>query len=255
LVDDAIKQRRSADALASIDRWWPKTNDTDVLEARARAYETQAQQCSTLPCRVSALTKAAGTHANEQRTLSAQKAASELDAALTPPATADRDVLAHLQRARDVESLANEIGKSDLDDDLKRRAKESVGWANAERAKVAAVGASIEVLDLIFGRLTRVDTTNAKTSLSGGLEAYFALDSRARCVGIYVVGSQKDSRLFISADWSAQRLIGQAIGRQVQTIVAAPDSGVKRWFEGGVPVVARFMNQSLVELRIGQATP
>jgi hypothetical protein len=257
LVDDSIKQHKAADAVASIDRWWPKTKDQDVLEARARAYDAEAQECSTVPCRLSALNKAAASHASEQRKLWAQKTHSELDAALTPPATADRDVLTHLRRAKVIESLAVEVTKSDLDETLKHRAADAATWVAAERAKVAELGASIDVLDLLVGPLTRLDTNSAKTGLSGGLDAYFSLDSQAHCVGIYVVGSANGQRLFASADWPAQRVIAQAIGRPVQTIVSAPnsDSGAKRWSEGGVPVVARFMDRSLVELRIGQATP
>jgi hypothetical protein len=254
-IRGAIAQKQPMQALAAIDKWFPKTSDPEVAEEIARAHEASARACSSLSCKYSFATRAQSAHPNEVRATTAATLRSQLETALAPPATIDKDVLVHLRTAHDLEVVALETLKLVADDDLKKRAQTALDWILSERAKVPVLGANIDVVEQLVGQLKRLDTERASTSLTGGLDAFFAFDSKARCTGIYVVGTSEHQRMFVSSEWSAQRLIAQAIGRPVQTRITAPSSGVMRWYEGSASVTARFLDKNLVELRIGKAAP
>jgi hypothetical protein len=254
-VRDAIKVKKAPDALASIEKWFPGSADPEITEEKARAHEAAAANCAGLPCKYAAATRALTAHATDARKRTADAMRAELQAALTPPATPNKDLLAHLKSARDLEAVAAETLSLKELNEIEKSAQTAIDWVATERAKVRVLGSSIEIVEQVFGQLKRLDTERASATLTGGLEAYFSFDKQARCTGMYVVGTIDHHRLFVSSVWSAQRLVAQAVGRPVQTKISAPSSGPLRWYEGSAPVTARFMDGTLAELRIGQAMP
>jgi hypothetical protein len=87
---------------------------------------------------------------------------------------------------------------------------------------------------------------------AGGVAVYAAVDRSGRCTGLFAIGSPPDRRL-TSETWPAQRVLSQALGRPAA--IKTSSGPTSQWYDGGVPIVARWRDGELVELRIGDAMP
>jgi len=85
------------------------------------------------------------------------------------------------------------------------------------------------------------------------------IGSGDHCTGLYVVGATAGLRALSGKEDGLRRLLVQATGRPRATIRVRDQSPrvhlVSRWSEGSTPVTARWNGSTLMELRIGDATP
>jgi hypothetical protein len=58
-----------------------------------------------------------------------------------------------------------------------------------------------------------------------------------------------------SETWPAPRLVSQAIGRPSVLRTPKPGQATTLWYAAGTRVVARWIAETPIELRIGDATP
>jgi hypothetical protein len=126
---------------------------------------------------------------------------------------------------------------------------------DAERAKVSLLRSPLPVVEELFEAKSEADRKGVAHVALDGVTAYLSLDGSQRCLGIYAVGSG-GRRTYASTSWSPERLLSQAIGHGAK--LHQPTQGAQAtasWYEAGFPIVARWRDSELVELRIGDATP
>ena len=251
--------RDSQAALDAADRWFPLAKgaaDAEVAEERARAHEIAGSACPSEPCRLVEATNANLAHGTPERANATQVARLALLNALDPKAAGEKDVAERLKHLRVLGATAMETRKSlEGDVELHDPAAAALAFAESERAKVALLLSPLPVVEELLGAKA---TTRDKvaTIVLEGLTAYVALDGAGRCAGVYAVGDG-DRRHLPDSGWSAEHLLGQSIGRAAKIRQPTPQgsTATSRWYEAGVPVIARWHDSALVELRIGDATP
>jgi hypothetical protein len=259
-VRELIDAKNPAAALATIDKWLPGT-DPLVAEERARAHEATRASCSNEPCRLAEAVSANTARATPARATEIDAARARVVDALAQGKVDSKEVLTRLQQLRAVAETAQQtIKNAGNDGDLAKRAGEASTWAEAERAKVPLMNASLAVVEELLGAST-VNEHDVPMIGLGGTTVYVALDAtKKRSVGFYVLGNRMGGYELRSAEWAPERLVSQAVGRAATIHKVGQDStGISRWYEAGVPVIARWrgaqVEQHLVELRIGDATP
>lgn len=164
--------------------------------------------------------------------------------------------LAHVQRLRTLrEDAEKTLVVAGDDSELKGKADAAVAISDSERAKVPLLGADEAVVDDVLGVGTDHGANMMLVSLAGGVSVYRVHDALRRCMGIYVVGSRKGARAINGKDWTAARILSQAVGHSSTIKKPVGSATVTRWAEGPFPVVARWEGGDLVELRVGDAAP
>jgi len=252
-----LADRHPDAALAKIDQWFRESwkADPELAEERARAHDARGETCANEPCRL-----ATARSAQAARSTPARQAAVDALHAQIVAALANREVsgTSTLERARNLGQIAKLAAETlqlvPDDEPLRVAATNAKTWAEAERGGMAVLGADRALATELLGTLVGDSPERASVSLEGA-EVYLSFDLRGRCRGVYVVGPTLRRELH-SAAWPADRLLSQVTGRT--TSVRKPSKAtdtVSSWREGGVKVVARWSDQSLVELRIGDAAP
>jgi hypothetical protein len=87
----------------------------------------------------------------------------------------------------------------------------------------------------------------------GGVAVYAAVDKAGRCTGLFAIGDSPSNRALKSDSWPAHRILSQALGRPAT--IKRSNGPTSQWYEGGVPVVVRWRDGEIMELRVGNATP
>jgi hypothetical protein len=257
-VQQAIDGRRPADAIARIDKWFPKwKTDPEIATRRSLAEDVAFAACADDPCRYSTAAAANDASTTPERLARAAAAKAALLTSLDFAEMPGEPLLARLQRLGSVLALATQpvvAGASDLE--LSEKAKTAGAFAGAERGKVALVNADEPVAAELLGPLTERDPKVATATVSG-VSVSLALDAQRKCRGVYLVGPTPGSRLLdAGGDAPARaRLLSQVFGHSTSVRPPAPGGTTSRWTEGATPVVARWKDGQLVELRIGDATP
>jgi hypothetical protein len=251
-----IDDRLPADAVGRIDQWWSASwkSDPEVAELRAKAEDEAYAACSDDPCRYSAAVLASDAAATPDRATRAATARQTLTSDLTFVEVAGESELSRLQRLRALaQTAASSTRVAGGDQDMAIKAAAAATLAASERAKVALIGADEPVAAELIGTATHVDASVEGAAVDVVL-TFLSIDGQKKCRGVYLVGPVEASRSLEVAAATTVRLLSQAVGHPA-TIKKPTRGDTSRWAEGWVPVVGRWADGTLVELRIGDATP
>lgn len=231
-----------------------------LTELNAQVHDAAYEGCATEPCRwksASEATRAAPTPEREQR---AARTRAALVDQLSPAPRPKLPSLEWLQRLDQTLALVQELGETPADADLAARARKAATWAQEERQSIPLIGADRAVAAGLL-QLPSSGASDVLTKSKTGVTLYCAMKEE-RCTGAYVVGSSKDSRVLNTpalATASAE-FLSQALGHPSELPtppkpVAGKAPTLSTWRDGKVPLVARWNNTDLMELRIGEAKP
>jgi hypothetical protein len=253
-----LAAQREGDALARLDGWTRELAPVaEAPELRAEANDQKAAHCPDAACRFLAARAAEAAHASPARAHAVARAREGLVAALQPREAADPDQLVRVRALHAAAEMGSAIKAAKPDEDLVQRASTAVAAYNAELTKVRLVGAPTSLVDEVLARPKSGSALTGWPELHG--VAVYVAESGGRCAGLYVVGAAKDARPLSGKQPALARLLAQATGSASAGIQARPRGGktheTTRWNEGGTPVVARWHGETLMELRIGAATP
>ncbi len=255
MVRSSIAAGRANDAFVAIERWFAGSKDADVREELARAHELALKACAEDACSLTHASAATAAAETSARTAAATEIRTRLLDALAIPAAAEPDLVARLRNVRELSVLATKtLSASTKFPEVQGKAKELLEWANAQVAKVPLLGARLEVAAQILPTAFKMNEKTALAHLDGGVDVYLNLDGRGAIRGVYAIATEEAKRVFSSSSWTPNRILSQATGRSTAMVASSKDP-VLRWNEGNVPVVARYRDNNLVELRIGDARP
>ncbi|EAU65812.1 hypothetical protein STIAU_6231 [Stigmatella aurantiaca DW4/3-1] len=179
---------------------------------------------------------------------------------LIPSTREGESDLVWLQRVDQVLAGVEAAAKLPGDRELAARALDASNWAREERGKLALVGAEralvLQLLHLPAAPSARIITLESDT-----VQLHCAMEGE-RCVGVYLVGRDKAGRV-LNAPAQAEEtaaLLSQALGQSVPLPTPPAREGTRgpttsTWKVGTVPVVARWRNSDLMELRVGDLKP
>jgi hypothetical protein len=179
--------------------------------------------------------------------------------ALTFAERVDDTPLTRLARLRAQRDAAAAL-KGDPDKEVAERARIAGEFAQAERDKVALIGAEEPIVSELLG--AKDVETKSRSATRDNVSVYWTVGPTSRCSGLYLVGSEKGARLLNDPGHRATttKLLSQALGHSVAlpAIPAAVGGRVpssSTWRDGAVVVTARWSDDRLMELRIGDAKP
>jgi hypothetical protein len=252
-----VAEKKPAAALGAFDTWFAGEWQSDhaLADVRAQIEDSAYALCGDDFCRLQAA-RAAQVVPSTERTARANEVRERVIAGLAYAAKPGEAPLAHVQRLRALDEAAEKtLAVAGNDSELNAKADAAITVADGERAKVPLLGADEAVVDDVLGVGTDQGPNIALVSLVGGVSAYRVHDAQRRCMGIYIVGASKGARAINGKDWSAARILSQAVGHSATIKKPIGTATVSRWAEGPFPVVARWEGSDLIELRVGDATP
>jgi hypothetical protein len=255
-IQHAIDARKDGEAVADIDRWFPNWRaDPAVAAKRATAKDATYTSCMDDPCRYLAASEADTASTTKERAARRESAKSALLVALSFSEMPGEPLLARLQRLASTLTLATRAELATATDtEVAAKATAAGAFARGERAKVALVATDETVASELLGSLTERDARVATITLNG-LVLSLQLDAQKKCRGVYIVGSSLGAReLDVNGD-ATLRLLSQAVGHATSVHLPVGNAAATRWSEGATPVLARWKDGKLMELRIGDATP
>ncbi|HEX2692001.1 MAG TPA: hypothetical protein VHN14_35575 [Kofleriaceae bacterium] len=141
-----------------------------------------------------------------------------------------------------------------VDANLKTRAQAAIKVADDARAQVPLLMNEVAVAEELLGPAIK-NALGVPAIALDGATLYLSLAKTGQCAGIYIVGDKAKNREIASSVWPPDRLLSQAVGAPNVTLPPSAGRSSMRWFAGGAPVMARWQDGALVELRIGEATP
>src|SRR5262249_18665280 len=155
----------------------------------------------------------------------------------------DESLLVRLQRLRALGELGEAAGQLAADDsEIAKSGKASVALAQAEREKVALLGAEGPVVAELLG--SKDPSGKSATATTSGVGVYWALSPAKRCVGVYVIGAQRGARVLNDATHAitTARILSQTFGHQVNLPDPPPKVGTvsptsSTWLEGGTAIM------------------
>lgn len=244
------------ETLSLLQRWFGTSwrTDPELAELAAAARDRQHRSCSDAACELLAARAAVDAASTPVRREQLASARSRLLSALGSRLAEHSSTLDQLLQMRQTQTLAEHSVGRFGDAEIDERANEAVAWASTERGRVSLLGAEPEVIAELLGAAVTSDGNIIALRLGGSLVS-LALDTRHRCRGLYIVGNSSASRVIGDAQWSAQRLLSQALGGDEALLKAPAGRSVSSWRRNSIPIVARWNHGELWELRIGDATP
>lgn len=250
-----LEARAITDAMSRFEQWFPAWNDDPELrEQKAKIYDAMYAACPDEACRLQAARKAQQAAASTVRASHVDDVQRQLADALTFIDVLGEPGLTRLQRLQSMATMAAKVASIAPDNpSLLDKAKAATARATSERQKVPLLGSDESIVGELLGSLTSKSNVIRSIALDD-TETYVVLDEQGKCRGLYAVGP-RGTRVLRSPTWPADRILSQAIGRPVTVKKAATTTGTARWQEGSVPVVARWKDGDLVELRVGAASP
>ncbi|AUX32031.1 MULTISPECIES: hypothetical protein [Sorangium] len=257
-IEAALKANRAADAVGLLKRWSSKLSDTPELgELEARAFESQGVACSDDICRFGAARAAKAARSSPEREATVDRARRKVIEGIDARAVPAGDLLSRVRWLRSLSKLAVMAESSAGGDaEIQEKANAASVWARAELGKVTLIGAPVAVVDELLER----DAGSASTGWPElkGVSVYVAKVG-AVCSGLFVVGASPGLRFLNGNEEGLRRLLAQATGRPGATLRARAASSkthsISTWAEGSTPVMARWNDTRLMELRIGRASP
>ncbi len=251
-IRSQLDSKAGKKALDEIERLFGDTSakDVEVAELSAKAHELVAEGCKDPGCQLVALSAAQQRAPSAQREARVTTARSDLLSLLNAKAAAGETTAARVDR---LERMANAAGAAltmaSADPALKNLATETMTKAAAERAKTPLLGSEAAAIESLLG-VKLSEEGPFPSAVVDGTSVYFVFDAAKRCKGIYAVGAKPKSRAMKGGTWSPDRLLSQAVGRDVK--VKAPQGGTSaKWFEAPVQVVARWNGGAVMEMRVG----
>jgi hypothetical protein len=254
---ELLATNRWGAAVERIGRWWPgpTSSDTEVSELRAEAEEEAYAACLDEPCRYAAAVAANTAASNQDRATRASASRQLLVASLTFSPVAGEQQLARLKRLKALAGLAEQsLAVATDDQELADTVRSAKALASSERAKVALVGADEPVVAELLGALS-LRAVGVEMTTFDGLLVFLSFDGAKKCRGVYLVGPKEALRSLDIAPSATAVLLSQSVGHPATIRMPSRGASTSRWLEGGTPVVGRWSNEKLVELRIGEATP
>ncbi|WP_441286848.1 hypothetical protein ACSRUE_31660 [Sorangium sp. KYC3313] len=257
-IEAALNANRAADAVGLLKRWSSELSDApDVGELKARAFEVQGAACPDDVCRFGAVRGAKAARSSPEREAALDSARRKVIEGLDDRTVPAGDLLSRVRWLRALSKLAVMAERSASGDgEVQEKANAASAWARTELGKVALIGAPVPVVDELLER----DAGSASTGWPElkGVSVYAAKVGSV-CSGLFVVGASPGLRSLYGNEEGLRRLLAQATGRPGATLRARAASAkahsVSTWAEGSTPVMARWSDTTLMELRIGRASP
>jgi hypothetical protein len=245
-------------ALNALKQWFPGSlrNDPEVAEAEARAEDSAWALCADDFCRVETARAANAAAPTPERGTRATAARDHVLTALVFTAQPTETPLARVKRLGVLgEDARRATAVAGSDKDILAKAELAGTLSVTERAKVALIGAEEPMVSELIGSPVAQNPRVGLVSVGAGTNLYVVHDARRRCTGLYAVGANKGARAIAAETWAAPRILSQAVGHPATVKKPTGSSSAARWFESGIPVVARWEGDTLIELRVGDATP
>jgi hypothetical protein len=254
-VRQLIATQHAAEALAEIDRSFSGDQSVIIAEERARAHEVAQAACGTPACRLGGALQANAARTSPERTAAVAETRARVLEALDPAYVAAKPLLPRLQQLRQLRAIGAETAKLALvDADLQARAQAAIKFAEAARAQVPLLTNELAIAEELLGPSGK-NALGVPAVALDGVTLYLSLDKAGHCAGIYIVGDKAGKREIASSTWPTDRLLSQAVGAPNVTLPPSAGRSTLRWYAGRAPVMARWQDGALVELRIGAANP
>ncbi|HEX7841330.1 MAG TPA: hypothetical protein VF469_27820 [Kofleriaceae bacterium] len=251
----SIAARRPADALEVLDKFLAGDHSTEVAEVRARAHDALGSACTTAACQLGEAIQARDAQTTPERVAAIDAAHTRAIAALGLEQVTAKQALPRLQQLRQLHDAGVATTKVAVDDqDLQARAHKAIDAADAGRAAVPLLGNDLAVAEELLGSSTKSEGGVPSIALDG-VTVFLSLDRTGHCTGVYAVGDKENEREIKSKSWPPDRLLSQGVGRASTLQPPVGEQATTRSSAGGTPIVARWLAGSLIELRIGDATP
>jgi hypothetical protein len=257
-VRAALAARRPGDALAMLDRWTAELATTPgVRDVRAEALDQKVALCSDAVCSFLGARAADAASTSPPRLQALSAARQQLLAALEPKEASDADALRRVRALRSAATLGAAALAATPDQEIAAKSNAALSGLDAELSKVTLIGSSVALVDEVLDRPTPGSPLSRWQDLDG--VAVFPAAVAGRCTGIYVVGAAAGSRSLAGKEAGVKRLLARATAQATAALQPPPASAkehdTSRWVEGQTPVMARWKNGALMELRVGAATP
>jgi hypothetical protein len=239
-----------------LDTQFAGSSDDDILELRARAYDSEYEQCDNDACRYIAAQKASRAHASPARSSRVANLRGQLVSAMTYDDSLPETMLQRIKKLRSLEDKAKEISPLVKDDpDLLGRMSAITRKSADLREQAAILGVDFEIVKVLYPNLEGKDG-RAFFSIEDAV-VHFAFEKKVDVTsGLYVAPSTEAARKKgLSAQYRVMQLLQKAVGKPV-TIPPPPGSDLVdvHWKENNVPLHARFLEKRLIELRVGEAS-
>ncbi|MEZ4301597.1 MAG: hypothetical protein R3B70_42075 [Polyangiaceae bacterium] len=250
---------RPAEALGLLDRWSTiLPAGEEVNELRAEAFDKQAGSCGDEGCAFRMLRAALSARATPARRDAVAGSRARLLQSLSARAPASAEPLAQARALRALAEQAAAVQAAAEDDaEVVETARSMLAWVASERAKIPLLGAPPALVDELLERPDPLSPGVGWKELEG--VAVHASVSAGQCKGLYVVGSRPGARALSGRGSGLARLLAQATGSAHASFPVRAASArvhdMSKWQEGGTNVVARWRGDTLMELRIGEASP
>lgn len=230
-----------------------------LSELTARVADEEYSECMTDECRWTAAMGATRAASSQQRSHRLDEIRARVLEALTLQSRPGESPLSKIQRLDATLRLGRFFQHVEGDVALGTKASEAVVTATEERTTIPLINAEPAVVGALLG-VSAVPGARSIGTATSSVAGYCSMRG-GRCAGMYIVGSDKDGRVLndsLHAD-AATRLLSQAVGRHA-ALPDPPTQGGRsatatRTHVGAVPILARWRDAQLVELRVGDATP
>lgn len=251
-----LQERRARDAIEAIDQDFADTwrVDPEVAEMRAQALEIQMDECGDDVCRLAAAKQVNEAHATPDRGARLDQVRGRVIAAFNARPTADANIATYVRALADVSKTATQtLQQVSGEPELSALATSTRSWADQEREKIPFLRADGATLAALFPDLRHVREGVSTVTLEDA-EVYFNLSPDGVCTGIYAVGPASKRRVFHRA--TGERLLSRTFGHSATVPPPAKPGATSSTAKvGNVKIVARWREDLLVELRIGDASP
>jgi hypothetical protein len=262
-----LSTRNPAAASAVLAQAMPIVQDRDgaalapkFAELRAQIREQEHAQCVTDICRWKAALEAAEAAPSPARTIRLEENRAKVTKALSPRVLPGESPLVRVQSLNALLAMATNVEEARAQDQLLETAKAARQLATEERGRIALLGADTAVVAAILD--LKPEALAGPPRVGAGPVSLFCSERNGRCAGIYVVGTQPGQRALNAPALApaTRQMLSQAVGRSVNLPQPPPQTGARgqttsRFREAGVTVLARWNEQALVELRLGDAKP
>jgi hypothetical protein len=252
-VRNLVRAKDARAALAALEEWFREDRSVEVSEERARAHEVHAGACKTDTCRLVAAANANKARETDDRLAQVKSYRAKVWDSLATEQVSEKPVVPRLQQVHQlVERASDALDTVASDPEIVARATAAITFGQAEQRKVPLLGMDLAVAKELLGPAKL--TANGVPMFSvGGIAVYAAVDQTGRCTGLFAIGDSPSNRALKSDSWSADRILSQALGRPAT--IKRSNGPTSQWYEGGVPVVVRWREGEIMELRVGNATP
>ncbi len=249
-----VAKKKPAPVLARLDELFPDSQDPDVLEVRAQAFDLEFDACDNDACRYVTGQKAARASPTPARKSRVTELRGRFMVMLEEDADSFLTKIQRLKQLRAIEERAKELAPLIPDDpDLLARITKVQQRVAREREQQPILGSERDLLREIFGDIGG----DAKPRLVfEDVTVYFSMDPGGGADGLYITGTTPEVRAKgITTPYRVLSVVQKICGKPVNLPPAPTGTspGPVVWKEGGVRMEARYDAGKLVELRVAGA--